>query len=154
MTHIASALAPGPQRTLAVWHEVFVGKNQDRMRELLAGDVVLYSPVVQSPIHGAPGTLLVLTTVADVFRRFQYRRTYVGSRLDVALEFSAVIDGWELKGVDLMRFNDHGEIVEFEVLVRPLRALSALGEEIGRRIGPRLMQIKRTGAFVSRPKEI
>ncbi|MCD0420412.1 nuclear transport factor 2 family protein [Rubrivivax sp. JA1024] len=124
------------------------------MRELLADDVVLHSPVVQSPIHGATAAILVLTTVAETFRRFQYRRTYVGSRLDVALEFSAVIDGWELKGVDLMRFNDHGEIVEFEVLVRPLRALSALGEEIGRRIGPRLMQIKRTGAFVPRPKEI
>ncbi|PZA10344.1 nuclear transport factor 2 family protein [Rhodopseudomonas palustris] len=146
MTNIASALAPGAQRTLAVWHEAFVGLNGDRMRALIADDVVLHSPIVQSPIHGQDGTVLVLTTVAEIFRRFQYRRTYVGSPLEAALEFTAAIDGWELKGVDLMRFNEDGRIAEFEVMIRPLRALSALGEEIGRRIGPRLMQIKRTGA--------
>ena len=146
MTNIASALGPGPQRTLAVWHQTFVGQDGDGMRALIADNVVLHSPIVQSPIHGQDGTVLVLTTVAAIFRRFQYRRMYVGGPLEAALEFSAAIDGWDLKGVDLMRFNDAGKIVEFEVLIRPLRALSALGEEIGRRIGPRLMQIKRTGA--------
>jgi hypothetical protein len=147
MTAFPSALAPGPQRTLAVWHEVFVSQDRDRMRPLLAETVALHSPVVQSTIHGPEATILVLTTVAGIFRRFQYRRTYLGSPLEVALEFSGAIEGWDLKGVDLMRFNQNGEIVEFEVLIRPLRALSALGEEIGRRIGPRLMQLKRTDAF-------
>ncbi|WP_047307456.1 nuclear transport factor 2 family protein [Rhodopseudomonas palustris] len=144
MTIDASGLAPAAQRTLAVWHDVFVSRNSDRMRPLLAEDVVLHSPVVRSPIGGRTACLLVLCTVSSIFQGFRYHRTYVGGRQEIALEFSAAIDGWDLKGIDLMRFNDDGEIAEFEVLIRPLRALSALGEEIGRRIGPQLMQIKRS----------
>lgn len=143
MTIEVSGIAPAAQRTLAVWHDVFVSRDCDRMRPLLAETVVLHSPVVRSPIVGRAACLLVLCTVSSIFQGFRYHRTYVGDSQEVALEFSAAIDSWDLKGIDLMHFNDDGEIAEFEVLIRPLRALSALGEEIGRRIGPQLMQLKR-----------
>ncbi|QWG19065.1 hypothetical protein KMZ68_04085 [Bradyrhizobium sediminis] len=58
------------------------------------------------------------------------------------LEFSANIGKWQLRGVDLVKFNEAGEMVEFEVMVRPLKALQALAEEIGNRIGPQLAQLK------------
>lgn len=144
MTIEASGIAPAAQRTLAVWHDVFVSRDCDRIRPLLADAVVLHSPVVRSPIAGRAACLLVLCTVSSIFQGFRYHRTYIGDSQQVALEFSAAIETWDLKGMDLMRFNDDGQIAEFEVLIRPLRALSALGEEIGRRIGPQLMQLKRT----------
>ena len=40
------------------------------------------------------------------------------------------------------RFGDAGEIIEFEVMIRPIKALAALGEEIGNRIGPQLRLLK------------
>ena len=33
-------------------------------------------------------------------------------------------------------------MIEFEVMVRPIKALAALGEEMGNRIGPQLSQLK------------
>jgi hypothetical protein len=36
------------------------------------------------------------------------------------------------------------ELVEFEVMVRPIKAPAALGEEIGNRIGPQLSLLKQT----------
>ena len=96
------------------------------------------SPFVQSPIPGRPATLLVLTTVVQIFENFRYHRTFIGGSHDVALEFSANIGKWQLKGIDLIKFNEAGEMIEFEVMVRPIKALAALGEEMGNRIGPQL----------------
>jgi hypothetical protein len=35
----------------------------------------------------------------------------------------------------MIRFNELGKIVEFEVMVRPLSGLQALGTEMGSRLG-------------------
>ena len=70
-------------------------------------------------------------------------RTFIAGSHDVALEFAANIGKWQLKGIDLIKFNDAGEMIEFEVMVRPIKALAALGEEMGNRIGPELSRLKR-----------
>ena len=62
------------------------------------------------------------------------------------LEFAANVGKWQLKGVDLIKFNEAGEMVEFEVMIRPLKALQALGEEMANRIGPELMRLKQAAA--------
>jgi hypothetical protein len=33
-------------------------------------------------------------------------------------------------------------MIEFEVMIRPIKALQALGEEMGNRIGPQLARLK------------
>jgi len=78
----------------------------------------------------------------QIFENFTYHRTFIGGSRDVALEFSANIGKWQLRGVDLIKFNDAGEMIEFEVMVRPIKALAALGEEMGNRIGPELTRLK------------
>ena len=142
------ALAPLPQQTLAGWHRFVSTRQEDVLAPLLAENVVFHSPFVQSPIPGRAATLLVLTTVAQIFENFHYHRSFVAGRHDVALEFSANIGKWELKGVDLIQFDAAGEMVEFEVMIRPIKALQALGDEMGRRIGPQLAWLKQ--AAVSR----
>jgi hypothetical protein len=97
---------------------------------------------VQSPIPGRPATLLVLTTVVQIFENFRYHRTFIGGSHHVALEFAANIGKWQLKDIDLIKFNDDGEMIEFEVMIRPIKALAALGEEMGNRIGPQLSRRK------------
>jgi hypothetical protein len=89
---------------------------------------------------------LVLTTVVQIFENFSYHRTFVAGSRDVALEFSANIGKWQLKGMDLIKFDDAGEMIEFEVMVRPIKALQALGEEMGNRIGPELSRLKALAA--------
>ena len=135
-------LAPLPQKTLDGWHRFVASGDQGLLASLLAEDIVFRSPFVQSPIPGKTATVLVLTMVAQIFENFRYHRTFIGGSHDVALEFAANIGKWQLKGVDLIKFNDLGEMIEFEVMIRPIKALAALGEEMGNRIGPELIRLK------------
>ena len=135
----ASAFA---QRTTDAWHRFVTSGDPEIPRPLLAEDIVFRSPFVQSPIPGRAATLLVLTTVVQIFENFRYHRSFFAGSHDAALEFSANIGKWQLKGIDLIKFNDAGEMLEFEVMVRPIKALAALGEEMGNRIGPQLSQLK------------
>jgi hypothetical protein len=138
------ALAPPAQRTLDGWHRFVASRDQEQLTSLLAEHIVFRSPFVQSPIQGRPATLLVLTTVVQIFENFRYHRTFIGGSHDVALEFGANIGKWQLKGIDLIKFNDAGEMLEFEVMIRPIKALQALGEEMGNRIGPQLSRLKQS----------
>jgi hypothetical protein len=53
-----------------------------------------------------------------------------GSR-DAALKFSANIGKWQLRVIDLIKFDEAGEMTEFEVMIRPIKALQAPGDEMG-----------------------
>jgi hypothetical protein len=132
------ALAPLPQRTLDGWHRFVASGDRDPLASLLSEHIVFRSPLVQSPIPGRSATLLVLTTVVQIFENFRYHRSFIAGAHDAALEFSANIGKWQLRGIDLIKFNEAGEMIEFEVMVRPIKALAALGEEMGNRIGPQL----------------
>ena len=139
-------LAPRPRQTLQRWHRFVASGDHGLLASLLAEDIVFRSPFVQSPIPGRTATVLVLTTVTQIFENFRYHRTFVAGPNDVALEFSANIGKWQLKGVDLIKFGETGEMTEFEVMIRPIKALQALGEEMGNRIGPQLAQLKQAAA--------
>src|SRR4030081_316990 len=140
------ALAPLPQRTLEGWHRYVASADRDLLASLLAEHIVFRSPFVQSPIPGRAATVLVLTTVVQIFENFRYHREFVAGSHDTALEFSANIGKWQLKGIDLIKFDESGKMIEFEVMVRPIKALQALGDEMGNRIGPQLAQLKEASA--------
>lgn len=140
--HPTPALAALPQQTIARWHDFVATQNQKLLPPMLAENVVFRSPAVHAPIPGRPATLLVLSTVVQIFENFRYHREFVAGSHDVALEFSANVGKFELKGVDLIKFNDAGEMIDFEVMIRPLKALQAVAEAMGNRIGPQLMALK------------
>ena len=140
------SLAPLPQQTLDGWHAFVTTGNPDLLAPLLAEHIVFRSPFVQSPIPGRMATLLVLTTVVQIFENFRYHREFVAGSHDAALEFSANIGKWQLKGIALIKFDEFGKMLEFEVMVRPIKALQALGDEMGTRIGPELARLKAAAA--------
>jgi hypothetical protein len=140
------ALAALPQRTLDGWHRFVATGDHALLPPLLSEHIVFRSPFVQSPIPGREATLLVLTTVVQIFENFRYHRTFIASSHDAALEFGANIGKWQLKGIDLLKFNEAGEMTEFEVMIRPIKALAALGEEMGNRIGPQLALLRQAAA--------
>src|SRR3984885_10857295 len=117
------ALAALPQQTLDGWHGFVTSGNAGLLVPLLSEHIVFRSPFVQSPIPGRAATVLVLTTVVRIFENFRYHREFTAGSHDAALEFSANIGKWQLKGIDLIKFNDAGEMIEFEVVGRPLKAL-------------------------------
>jgi hypothetical protein len=49
----------------------------------------------------------------------------VGDR-DAVLEFELELDGLHVNGVDMIRWNDEGKIVDFKVMVRPMKAIDVV----------------------------
>ena len=102
---------------------------------LLHPDVVFRSPAAFKPYEGAPAVALILRTVFGVFSGFAYERQFAtDDGFDVALEFRAQVGDRQLKGIDLIRFDADGRIVDFEVMVRPASGLQTLAQEMGRRL--------------------
>lgn len=136
-------LAPAAAQTLQRWHTMLANRDLKALPELLALDAVFRSPMAHTPYPGAPVVSMILNTVIKVFEDFAYHRELASADgLNVVLEFSARVGEKQLKGIDMIRFNEQGQIVEFEVMVRPLSGLQALGEEMGRRLAPFLAKAK------------
>lgn len=113
--------------TIAAWHDLVRRRSADALDALLADDVVFRSPIVHTPQVGKAITTMYLTAALHVIANesFTYVREIVGPR-DAALEFETTIDGIVVNGVDLIRWNDEGRIVDFKVMVRPLKAVNLL----------------------------
>lgn len=121
---------------LAEWHRIIDTQDLGALPALLHPDAVFRSPMAFKPYQSAQAVALILTTVSKVFSGFTYHREFVSDDgLNVVLEFSASVGDKQLKGVDIIRFDPHGKIVDFEVMVRPFNALQALGAEMGKRLG-------------------
>lgn len=115
------------------WHHIVFNRDLSALSDLLADDVVFKSPVFWSPKAGKAAAYLILSTVIDVFEDFTYHRELVqGDTL--CLEFSARVGDFGLKGIDLIQFNDAGQIIDFEVFVRPMNGLQALGAAMQARL--------------------
>lgn len=112
---------------MAAWHRVVQGRDPAELDALLDDDVVFHSPVVFTPQRGKALTAMYLHAAFHVLNNetFHYLREVVGPR-DAVLEFATVIDGVQVNGVDMIRWNDAGRIVDFKVMVRPLKAINML----------------------------
>jgi hypothetical protein len=73
--------------------------------------------------------------VIQIFENFTYHREfYTDDEQSVVLEFSANVAEKKLKGIDMIRFNEAGKIVDFEVMIRPKSGLEALAAQMGQRM--------------------
>jgi hypothetical protein len=117
--------------TLAVWHELVVTRNAKGLGALLSDQVVFHSPVVHTPQVGKAVTAQYLGAAFHVFfnETFKYVREIVGPR-DAVLEFQVEIDGIAVNGVDMLQWDDEGRIVEFKVLIRPLKAINLIHQKM------------------------
>lgn len=118
---------------LELWHQFVATQNPSILDELLSENVLFHSPFVWKPKEGKKMTAAILMTVTSVFEEFRYVREILDGE-NWALEFEAKVGGLTLRGVDLMRFDESGKIVDFEVMIRPANALQALGMEMTKRL--------------------
>lgn len=131
------------QATIKRWHAMVASRDLGALHEIIHPDAMFRSPVAHTPYQGRDALTLALSTVINVFEDFTYHREFfTDDAKNATLEFSAHVGGKQLKGVDLIKFNDDGLIVEFEVMIRPASGLMALGEEMGKRVGADLVKHK------------
>lgn len=143
MMQAPAHLQPAVAQSLEAWHTLVERKDLGALETIVHPDAVFRSPMAFKPYGPAPALLLVLRTVITIFQNFTYHRQFASDDgLNVVLEFSAEVDGKQLKGIDMIRFDESGLIVEFEVMVRPFNALQALGAAMGARLGQMLPGFK------------
>ncbi len=117
---------------LEKWHQVVFGKDLEMLNSMVSEKITLYSPVVFKPKNTKDEAMFVLTNVIQVLENFKYHREFLDGK-NWALEFSAEVGGKSVKGIDLIEFDENGQIINLEVLIRPLSGLIALGEDMNRR---------------------
>lgn len=143
MSNSQSRTNPAVATSLAAWHAMIDRHDMAALPDILHPDAIFRSPMAFPPYRSAKAVAMVIGTVIDVFEDFSYDRSLASDDgLSVVLEFSARVGDKELKGIDLIRFDEAGKIVEFEVMIRPLNSLQALGMEMGKRLGQHLPAFK------------
>jgi SnoaL-like domain len=118
--------------TLASWHQIVTERNVKGLDALLGDNVVFHSPVVHTPQVGKAITTQYLAAALQVFfnESFRYVRELTGNR-EAVLEFQVEIDGISVNGVDMIKWDDAGRIVEFKVMLRPLKAVNLIHQKMG-----------------------
>ena len=120
------------QTPIDQWHKLVQSHDPSGLDELLADDAVFISPVVHTIQRGKAITKAYLSAAFVVFFNpsFRYVRQIVGAQ-DAMLEFETEIDGIVVNGVDIIKWNAAGKIVEFKVMIRPLKAMTIIHERLG-----------------------
>lgn len=118
--------------TLAAWHQILKNRDLKGLSALLADNVVFHSPVVHTPQAGKAVTLQYLGAAFKVFGdpSFRYVRELEGPN-DAVLEFQLELAGITVNGVDMIRWGDDGKITDFKVMVRPLKAIQLIHQNMG-----------------------
>ncbi|MEO8672091.1 MAG: nuclear transport factor 2 family protein [Tahibacter sp.] len=116
---------------LETWHRLVRDHDTSGLADLLADDAVFHSPVVHTPQRGKRLVAGYLGAAFQVFFNpsFRYVREIIGAT-DALLEFETEIDGTLVNGVDLIRWNEHGKIVDFKVMIRPLKAINLIHQRM------------------------
>jgi len=119
------------EHPIAIWHRLVQERNIDGLKTLLDPDAVFISPVVHTPQRGQKLATLYLAAAMQVFGNpaFRYVREIVGPN-DAMLEFETEINDVLVNGVDIIKWNEAGRIVEFKVMIRPLKAINLIHQHM------------------------
>ena len=106
------------------WHAICEERNPAALNTLIAENAVFFSPVVYTPQAGKTKVIGYLKAAAELLFNdsFRYVRELRGTD-EAMLEFTVTIEGIEVNGIDLIRWNMNHEITEFRVWLRPLKGL-------------------------------
>lgn len=117
---------------ISAWHRILQQRDISQLEALLADDAVFYSPIVFKPQPGRQLVCFYLSAALKILvtPQFRYVSEICGER-QAALEFVTELEGIQVNGVDLIRWNDRGLISEFKVMLRPLKAINLVHRLMG-----------------------
>ena len=113
------------------WHTVFKSQELDKLDKIIADNAVFTSPVVFKPMEGKEITKMYLFAAGQSFNmdKFKYIRE-VHDGINSVLEFETFIDDISVNGVDMIKWDNEGKIVDFKVMIRPLKAVQKVQEKM------------------------
>lgn len=114
------------KKGLEGWHAVIAGGSDPaELAAIIREDAVFHSPVVHTPQRGRALVVAYLAAAGQTLGNASFR--YVRELIDgenALLEFETVLEGIQINGIDLIRFDADGMIADFKVMVRPLKAVN------------------------------
>ena len=130
------------EHTIANWHAHLRGDLPGGQDSLLADDCVFLSPIVFTPQEGKDLTKMYLSAAGATFTgdepsefsaagpgegtgSFHYVKEVMSGNTAV-LEFESTVDGVLVNGIDMITCDAEGRIVEFKVMLRPLKAINLM----------------------------
>jgi hypothetical protein len=125
-------MARGIPETIQRWHVIALERRADDLGGILAEDCVFESPVVHTPQAGREIVFKYLASADKVLGGdgFTYRGEWLNANSAI-LEFSNTINGIKVNGIDMITWNDAGQITHFKVMVRPLKAIQMVHQMMG-----------------------
>lgn len=131
MSKVSNTFMNHTRSYLEKWHQGLKSMNSNFLDEILDDSCVFTSPIVFKPIEGKEMSKLYLMGAGQTFDmdKFKYVRELVDG-LDTVLEFETYIDDISVNGVDIIRWNEEGKIIDFKVMIRPLQAIGALQKKM------------------------
>jgi hypothetical protein len=120
---------------IAGWEKVVETRDFGLLDALLADDVVFESPIVHTPQVGRAITKTYLIAAVQALCNPEFR--FVGrwfAEQSAVLELVTMIDGVTVNGVDIIGWNSEDRINRFKVMIRPLKAIDAVQQAIGRQL--------------------
>jgi hypothetical protein len=116
---------------LARWHDVVRSRDAAGLPALVAEDAVFRSPAVHTPQEGRATVVGYLAAAFSVLGPgLTYEREWLGDDSAV-LQFRTTVGGLDVSGVDIITRDGSGQIVDFTVMIRPVKALDAVIEHMG-----------------------
>tara|TARA_B100001121_G_scaffold178096_1_gene155394 strand:+ start:70 stop:492 length:423 start_codon:yes stop_codon:yes gene_type:complete len=131
MAKVSNTFMNQTRSYLKRWHQGLKSMNSNFLDEILDDSCIFTSPIVFKPIEGKEMSKLYLMGAGQTFDmdRFKYVKELVDG-LDTVLEFETYIDDISVNGVDIIRWNEEGRIIDFKVMIRPLQAIGALQKKM------------------------
>jgi len=126
---------PVAETAVNEWRRIVTYQDWNGLGNLLADDVTYHNPAQWEPYRGKEALTGILTLVFGIFEDFEYLRRFRGPD-GFVLEFKAQIGNHPLTGIDIVRFDEAGKLVDLVVMLRPADAVAQLGEEAARRMSP------------------
>jgi hypothetical protein len=122
--------------------------DADAIAEFLAADVVFHSPLTTRVRF--EGKEEVVALYRDIFAVLEDVETSEPLTLGdtQAFSFRARVRGAEFEAMNVVRVNEHGQIVEFTIFARPLPGLATLFSALPPRVSAR-RRGRLTGAMVA-----
>ena len=114
------------------WHAAIEsGSDPAELSAIIREDAVFHSPVVHSPQKGRDLVVAYLSAAGQTLGNdsFSYIRELVDGD-SACLEFTTEMEGIHVNGIDLIQFDQNGMIVDFKVMVRPLKAVNKVWEQM------------------------
>ena len=120
------------EQGLKRWHAVIEGgSTPEALSAIIHEDAVFHSPVVHTPQVGRAIVVAYLSAAGNTLGNdsFEYVRELVDGE-NAMMEFTTEMDGIHVNGIDLIRFDEDGMITDFKVMVRPLKAVNKVWEQM------------------------